>query len=146
MRCVPRGNRPITQQERIEIIVRAERKENDTQIAAAMQLSKAVVRKWRRKARDHGLDGLITTMGRPKTGPLGHFSQEMRDAIKAWRKSHPGWGAGTLRVELVRDVRFADLPLPSCPRIAAFLKSEHLTRPYERHTKLSNPAPQIVSE
>lgn len=146
MRCVQRGNRPITQQERIEIMMRAERKENDTQIAAAMQLSKAVVRKWRRKVRDHGQDGLVSTMGRPKTGPLGHFSQEMRDAIKAWRNSHPGWGAGTLRVELARDVQFANLVLPSCPRIAAYLKSEHLTRPYERHSKLSNPAPRMVSE
>ena len=126
-------------------MMRAERGENDTQIAAGMELSKAVVRKWRRKARDQGRDGLLTTMGRPKTGPLGHFSQEMRDAIKAWRKSHPGWGAGTLRVELARDVRFANLPHPSCPRIAAYLKSEHLTRPYERRTELSNPASQQVS-
>jgi hypothetical protein len=127
-------------------MLRAERGENDTQIATAMHLSKAVVRKWRRKARDHGQDGLITALGRPKTGPLGHFSQEMRDAIKAWRNGHPGWGAGTLRVELARDVRFANLSLPSRPRIAAYLKSEHMTRPYERHTELSNPAPRIVSE
>lgn len=146
MERAKRGNRPITQQERIEIMVRAERGENDTQIATAMELSKAVVRKWRRKVRDQGRDGLITKMGRPKTGPLGHFSQEMCDAIKVWRKSHPGWGAETLRVELARDGRFVNLPLPSGSRIAAFLKSEHLTRHYERHTKLSNPAPQIIAE
>jgi hypothetical protein len=146
MSQMKRGNRPITLQERVEIMVRAERKENDTQIAEAMKLSRAVVRKWRRKARDEGRDGLVTSMGRPRSGPLGHFAEEMRDAIKEWRNRHPGWGAGTLRVELVRDARFANLPMASVARIAAYLKSENMTRPYERHTELSNPAPQNVSE
>jgi len=141
-----RGNRPITLQERSEIMVRAEHKENDTEIAEAMQLSNAVVRKWRRKARDHGRDGLITALGRPRSGPLGHFAEEMRDAIKEMRNKHPGWGAGTLRIELTRDPRFANLPIPSCPRIAAYLKSKNMTRPYERHTELSSPVPQKVSE
>jgi len=141
-----RGNRPITLQARSEIMVRAEHKENDTEIAEAMQLSIAVVRKWRRKARDHGRDGLITSMGRPRSGPLGHFAEEMRDAIKEMRDSHSGWGAGTLRVELMRDPRFANLPIPSVPRIAAYLKSKNMTRHYGRHTELTNPAPQKVSE
>lgn len=140
-----RGNRPITLQERSEIMVRAEHKENDTEIAIAMKLSIAVVRKWRRKARDYGRDGLITSMGRPRSGPLGHFAEELRDTIKEMRDKHAGWGAGTLRVELTRDSRFANLPIPSCSRIAAYLKSENMTRPYERHTELSNPAPQKVS-
>jgi transposase len=141
-----RGNRPITLQERSEIMVRAERKENDTQIADAMNLSIAVVRKWRRRTRDHGRDGLIASMGRPRSGPLGHFSEELRDAVKEMRDSHPGWGAGTLRVELTRDLRFANLPIPSEPRIAAYLKSKNMTRPYERHSALTHPAPQKVSE
>jgi len=79
MSHMKRGNRPISLQERSEIMVRAEHKEDDTEIAKAMQLSIAVVRKWRRKARDHGREGLITTMGRPPSGPLGHFAEEMRD-------------------------------------------------------------------
>lgn len=140
------GNRPISLQERSEIMVRAEQKENDTEIAKVMQLSIAVVRKWRRKARDHGREGLVTSMGRPRTGPLGHFPEELRDAVKEMRDRHSGWGAGTLRVELTKDSRFANLPVPSVPRIAAYLKSENMTRPYERHTALTNPAPQKVSE
>lgn len=139
------GNRPISLQERSEIMVRAEQKENDRQIAEAMQLSIAVVRKWRRKARDHGRMGLVTSMGRPHTGPLGHFPEEVRDAIQEMRVQHSGWGAGTLRVELTKDVRFAGLPIPSVPRIAAYLKSKNLTRPYEHHTALTTTAPQKVS-
>ncbi len=85
-------------------------------------------------------------MGRPRSGPLGHFAEEMRDAIEDMRNRHSGWGAGTLRIELARDLRFVNLPLPSCPRIAAYLKSKNMTRRYERHTALSHPAPQKVLE
>jgi transposase len=138
--------RPLTLEQRLEIKVRAENGANDTEIATAMNLSKSVVRKWRRRYRDRGSDGLVSLLGRSKSGALSQFSQEMRDAIKIWRKSHSGWGAGTLRVELARDKRFEGLPLPSRSRISAFLKSEGLVRPYERHTKLSMPAPKIVTE
>jgi hypothetical protein len=89
---------------------------------------------------------LTTSLGRPKSGPLSRFSQEMRDSIKEWRELHTGWGADTLRIELARDKRFVDLPLPSRPRISAFLKSENLVRPYAHHTKLSMPPPKIVTE
>jgi len=140
-----RGNRPLSLQERSEIMVRAEHKENDSEIAQAMQLSIAVVRKWRRRARDHGREGLVTCMGRPRRGPLGHFPEEMRDAIQEMRERHSGWGTGTLRVELLRDPRFTNLPIPSVPRIAAYLKSKKMTRRYERHTELTNPPPQNVS-
>ena len=137
-----KGNRPLTLQERTEIMLRAERQENDTQIAAALQLSVAVVRKWRRKARDQGRAGLVTSLGRPPSGPLGHFAKELRAAVKEMRAGHAGWGAGTLRVELAHDPRFANLPVPSCSRLAAYLKSEKMTRPYGRHTELTNPVPQ----
>ena len=83
-------HRPLTLEQRLEIKVRAENGANDTEIATAMNLSKAVVRKWRRRYRDKGSDGLVSSLGRPKSGPLSQFSQEMRDAIKEWRKSHSG--------------------------------------------------------
>ena len=108
-----KGNRPITLQERLEIMQRAARKENDVQIAATMNLSRAVVRKWRRKAHQHGAAGLLSVMGRPRTAILGQFSEELRAEIKAKRKSHPGWGASVLRAEVANDKKFAGLRIPS---------------------------------
>ena len=140
-----KGNRPITLQERLEIMKRAERKENDVQIAASMNLSRAVVRKWRRKTKDRGVDGLLSVMGRPRMAVLGQFSEELRDEIKEKRKSHPGWGASVLRAEVANDKKFAGLRIPSCSRIAAYLKKEGLTRRYERHSQLSNPKAQTIS-
>ena len=146
MNSFEKSQRPLTLEQRLEIKVRAENGANDTEIATTMNLSTGVVRKWRRRYRDKGTDGLVSLLGRPRSGPLGQFPQEMRDAIKEWRQSHSGWGAGTLRIELFRDKRFAGLPLPSRARISAFLKSENLVRPYARHTKLSMPPPKIVTE
>jgi transposase-like protein len=94
MRHGGRGNSPIAQQERIEIMVRSERKENDMEIATAMKLNRPVVRKWRRKARDKGRAGLITSMGRLKSGPLGHFLQELRTASKNGATVTPDGGRG----------------------------------------------------
>jgi len=140
-----KGNHPITLAERLEIMERAERKEKDIKIAVAMKLSKAVVRKWRRKAKDGGPDGLLTVMGRPKTGALGQFAEELRDEIKEKRKDHPGWGASVLRAEVANDKRFAGLRIPSRSRIAAYLKKEGLTRRYARHSQLSNLKGQTIS-
>jgi hypothetical protein len=146
MNPVKRGNRPITLQERVEIKLRAEQQQNDTQISIAMNLSKSVVRKWRRKAKTCEPAELMTTRGRPKSGPLGHFAPAIRAVIKEWRMAHAGWGAGTLRIELTLDERFADGPIPSCSRIAAYLKSEKFPRAYQRHTVLSNPLPQTITD
>jgi hypothetical protein len=55
------------------------------------------------------------------------------------RKTHPGWGPLTIRVELEKDPRFVGMRLPSRSRIAAFLKQEGKTRKYERHSELPQP-------
>lgn len=145
MNSVQRNPHPLTLEQRLEIKVRAEKGEHDPEIAVTMNLSRAVVRKWRRRYRDKGLKGLETVLGRPPKGPLSQFPPEIGEAIKVWRGAHPGWGAGTLCLELAQDPRFIGLPRPSRGRISAFLKSENLVRPYTRPKKLAMPPPQIVT-
>lgn len=135
------GNRATTLQQRLAISDRADRGETDPQIATAMQLSPATVRKWRRCAQREGRSGLGSHMGRPRTGALGQTSPEVRDAVRELRLAHPGWGPQTLRIELGRDCRFGGLRLPSRARLAAFLKVEQLTRRHERHSELVQPEP-----
>lgn len=136
------GNRATTLQQRLEISDRADCGETDPQIATAMQLSPATVRKWRRCAQREGRSGLGSHMGRPRTGALGQTAPEIRDAVRELRLAHPGWGPQTLRIELGRDCRFGGLRLPSRARLAAFLKVEQLTRRHERHSALVQPEPQ----
>ena len=136
------GNRATTLQQRLEISERAERGETDPQIATALHLSPATVRKWRRCAQREGRSGLGSHMGRPRTGALGQTSLELRDAARELRRAHPGWGPQTLRLELAHDRRFVGLRIPSRARLAAFLKAEQLTWRHERHSELVQPEPQ----
>jgi len=139
------GNRATTLQQRLEISERAACGETDPQIAIAMQLSPATVRKWRRRAQRQGRSGLGSHMGRPKTGALGQVPLELREATRTLRQAHPGWGPQTLRLELAHDRRFAGLCLPSRARLAAFLKVEKLTRRHERRSELVQPEPLPVT-
>lgn len=139
------SNRATTLQQRLEIAHRAERGETDPQIAVALRLSPATVRKWRRRAQREDRNGLSSHMGRPRTGALGHTALELRDTARELRLAHPGWGPQTLRLELGRDRRFSGLRIPSRARLAAFLKGEKLIRRRERHSALVQPAPQPAS-
>jgi transposase-like protein len=134
------GNRRTTLQKRLEIWERAEQGECDTAIAAAMRLSPMTVRKWRRRAQRQGRAGLGSQIGRPKSGPLGTSSPELRQTVRQMRSEQPGWGPITLRLELAEDLHFQEHKLPSRSRLAAFLKAGGWTRHYERHSDLVQPA------
>jgi transposase len=128
----------VTQlQERLEILQRHADGESDAQIAAALGWSYWTVRKWRRRGQGAGRTGLTSTIGRPATGALSSFGEGITQAVKELRHAHPGWGPQTLRIELEKDPRFADGPLPSRARIAAYLKEQGLTRSYKQHTELA---------
>jgi hypothetical protein len=83
-------------------------------------------------------------MGRPANGALASAPAEMRDALLELRDKQPGWGPQTLRLEIAKDVRFADLKIPSRARIAAYLKEQGKVRKYERHEDLPEPPEQPV--
>lgn len=127
-------------QQRIEIWERAQQGQSDATIAAALHLSAVTVRKWRRRALKHGRSGLAATLGRPARGPLSQWPAALRARVRQLRSTHPGWGPETLRLELAADPQLVGQPLPSRASLAAFLKRAGLTRHYERHTTLSQPA------
>jgi len=125
-----------TFEERLEIGERWQAGQSDPEIAAAMNRSAWVVRKWRRVFQKQGQVGLVSKMGRPPTGALGQYADEIRQAVRQMRETHPGRGPLTIRTELEEDQRFAGKKLPDRSRIAAYLKQEGFTRKYERHTEL----------
>lgn len=71
---------------------------------------------------------LGSTMGRPKRGPLGDYSAILRQKIKQLRLDHPGWGAATLRSELVQSGRWRVEELPSERTIGRYLKHLGLSK------------------
>jgi hypothetical protein len=118
--------------------------QTDGQIAAVMGRSIATIRKWRRKYQHHGRAGLSSVMGRPGRGALGGYPAEVGQAVHRMRQGHPGWGPVTLVAELKKDRHWADQPIPSRSRIAAYLKQKELVRKYERHQRLPQPKPKKI--
>lgn len=138
--------RTTTLEERIEIGERWEAGETDPDIAVALGCSVGVVRKWRRRYQHQGRAGLGTQLGRPPTGALGRFPKPVREALRKLRAAHPGWGPDTLRVEWQKDPTLSRWRPPGRSRIAAFLKQEGYSRPYEHHTQPPQPRKKDVEQ
>ncbi|HJZ49986.1 MAG TPA: hypothetical protein VKE41_22580 [Roseiflexaceae bacterium] len=128
-------------QQRVAILEQATAGRTDPQIAASLGLALATVRKWRRIGQRQGRSGLASRMGRPATGALGTLPATLRQAILRLRQDHPGWGPVTILAELQRDPAWADTPLPSRARLAAFLREAKLTRSYQKQRPLPQPPP-----
>ena len=133
-----KGGTPYEQ--RVKIWDLAQAGQSDRGIARALNLGRAVVRKWRRRAQHQGRAGLSVTQGRPRRGVLSQSPAKQVETLRRLRQTHPGWGPLTLRCELGKLPETQGQALPSRSRIAAFLKAEGQARPYERHAPLSTPA------
>jgi len=114
-----RRSRMTTLQERKEIAERSAIGQTDAQIAQAMGISIATVRKWRRKQKD-GKDPPVSRMGRPPTGPLSTFPVPVREAIRQMRQAHPGWGPQTIYLELEKDTDLREYPFHPLPGLRPF--------------------------
>src|SRR2546429_8601073 len=126
-------------QVRLEIMEQASAGLHDTQIATALGCSVWTVRKWRRRSLKLGRVGLASHMGRPATGPVSSFPNDLKEAILHLRTLHPGWGPDTLVAALKTNASWCDQPLPSRAQIARLLKQAGLTRRYQPHHDLPQP-------
>jgi transposase InsO family protein len=135
-----------TFQIRLEIGEHAAAGLNDPQIASVVGCSVWTVRKWRRRSLHQGRVGLTSQMGRPANGPVSTFPNAVKEAILQLRKLHPGWGPDSLLTALKTDACWADHPLPSRAQLARLLKHAGLTRRYQPHHDLIQPARASLTE
>ena len=126
-------------QVRLEIMEQTSTGLNDTQIAIALGCSVWTVRKWRRRSLKLGHLGLASRMGRPATGPMSTFPNELKETVLLLRTQHPGWGPNTLLAALKTEAYWCNQPLPSRAQIARLLKQAGLTRRYQSHHDLPQP-------
>ena len=85
-------------------------------------------------------------MGRPAHGPGSTFPSEVKERLLHLRKLHPGWGPDTLLTALEMDPGFATAPLPSRAQLARLLKHAGLTRRYQPHHALMQPAQSLLTD
>jgi transposase len=126
--------------ERVEIGERWKSGQKDQQIAIEMQRPIATIRKWRRRVQHQGRAGLSSRMGRPASGVLGQYPDEIVHEISKMRRKHPGWGPLTILTEMRKADQFAGKKLPSRSRLAAYLKQEGFAM------KCHNPSPRRLSD
>ncbi len=126
--------------ERIDMWESAEAGETTRSISQRLGWREATISKWRQRGRKWGRAGLVSEMGRPASGALSSYPEEVRQTVWRWRQAHPGWGPVTLRHELAQDVNFEGERLPSAASIGRFLKEKGLTKQQERHQALPQEA------
>ena len=112
---------PLSERERGLIYQGLVQGQSQAQVAREWQRSAAVVRKWMRRRREQGAQGLQPSpRGTKKRGALSHFPVEVAETILALKRERPHQGADHVLSRMRTMERFAGQRLPSRSRVAAF--------------------------
>jgi len=129
-------NKHTTVEERKQMVALAQQGWSTRQIAQHLGYAPSTVRKWRRRYREQGEQGLFSRMGRPKKGPLSTFSPALRQTLLALRRAQPGWGPRSLLAFLRQKAPWQGERLPSPAQVALFLREAGLVRRRQRRSRL----------
>lgn len=111
------------------------------EIAKRFGCSIACARKWWRRGRDQGLNGLREARrGREKSGRLSQFDTLVAGKALELKQTYPKWGANRVLIEFADDEELQLLRLPAASTLAAYFKEAcpHLLR--KQRDKNSKPA------
>lgn len=119
------NQKKLTQAEREQIFLLKRSGQTFAQIAQALEISPACVRKWWRRGRDQGMLGLLERKrGRPIAGALSTFSPQVRETSLKLKREHKRWGANRVLIELQKDPALTGLTFPSRSRLYALFHQE----------------------
>ncbi len=114
---------PLSQAEKEQIYRGKMQGSSVTQLAKELHCSRETVRKWWRRGRKRGEEGLRTQrMGRKAVGILSQFDERVAQKAETYKREHRGWGADRVRLEMQHDGALQGLKLPKRSRLAAFFK------------------------
>lgn len=92
-------------------------------VAAEQQCSFSCARKWWRRGRDHGREGLRRRRRpRPAQGALSTFAPLVAERALYWKRQHPKRGPNRILQDLAQDALLIGLPLPKRSTLAAFFQ------------------------
>ncbi len=119
---------------RLEVLLQAERGEQTvTEICAQHEISRDTFYRWRRRLATAGIQGLVNRDPIPIHQPR-RIARPLEELICSMRRSHPRWGARTIRARLLRQ----GVPAPSESTIHRVLKRNFLVvpQPHKKPRKL----------
>jgi Helix-turn-helix domain len=138
------SQRKVTLSEREQIYLKKMAGQTLPQIAQALGLSEACVRKWWRRGRDEGLLGLVERKrGRPVQGILSQFSTQVCQASVKLKREHKRWGANRVLLEMRNDPTLVGLSLPSRSRLYPYFRQEcpDCLNVWTKHIQVAVPTP-----
>lgn len=92
-------------------------------VAQQLGLSFWTVRKWARQAKRGGLTALVSSMGRPATGPMAETEPLVRYVALRLKRQHPTWGAAYIRKKMSERVSWQGQPLPDATTLWRYWRS-----------------------
>src|SRR4051812_33997177 len=110
---------PLSFAQKEFLIAAKQRGQTFPAIAAILGCRPITVRKWWRRNRDQGRQGLLRPRrAPPRTGPCARCAPRVVQTALALKQAHPRWGPDRVRVALAGDPALVGLPLPSRSRLA----------------------------
>jgi transposase InsO family protein len=117
------GQKELSQAEREQIYLKKTSGESLPEIAEGLNISYECARKWWRRFRDEGRNGVLgRKRGRKVKGILSEFDERVVAKSITLKRSHPRWGANRVLVELSKDAELAGLGRPSRSRLQAYFR------------------------
>jgi transposase-like protein len=92
-------------------------------VAQQLDLSFWTVRKWARQAKGGGLTALVSSMGRPATGPMAETEPLVRYLALRLKRQHPTWGAAYILKKMSEHASLQGQPLPDATTLWRYWRS-----------------------
>lgn len=117
------ATRATTVQQRQEMARLANQGQSYQAVADKLGVSLWTARKWIRQARRGGLAALVTTFGRPATGPLSSFDPLVRYVALRLKRQHRTWGAAYVVKKMGEHPLLKGKRLPSPVQVWRYWRS-----------------------
>jgi transposase len=133
------ATRATTIQQRQQIMELVQNGHSCAAIAQQLKLSYWTVRKWSRRTRSGDVSRLVTTNGRPPTGPLAAVPPLVRYLALRLKLKHPAWGAVYIVQQMRKHPHLQGVPLPHPSTVWRYWATfgERLTKRRQRQPKVS---------
>ncbi len=114
------GRAPLTEAEKQQLYKRKQAGATHAVVADELGCSPETVRKWWRCYRQ---GRPRRRRGRPRTGALGTYPDDVRETSVALKQSHAHWGPANVKIEVQHQLHLTEAQLPSDSRLSALFRA-----------------------
>ena len=139
------ATRATTVQQRQEMARLADQGASCQAVANQSGVSFWTARKWIRRAKQGGLAALVTTFGRPATGPMSGFDPKVRYVALRLKRQHVTWGAAYVVKKMGERPSLEGKKLPDATTVWRYWRTFGDRLYPKRHPEEPKPPPAGVA-